>query len=49
MAVDMGEGSGVGQASYCEVPEGIHNFLVFTWHEPERSQVLKTIAEWVDQ
>jgi acetyl esterase/lipase len=49
MAVDMGEGSGAGQVSYCEVPDGIHDFLVFTWHEPERSQVLKIMADWVDK
>jgi acetyl esterase/lipase len=49
MSADMGEGHGFGQVSYCEMPDAIHNFLVFTWHEPERSQALKVIAEWVDQ
>jgi acetyl esterase/lipase len=49
MAADMGEGSGTGQVSYCEAIDGIHDFLMFPWHEPERSQILTAMADWVDQ
>jgi acetyl esterase/lipase len=49
MAEDMGEGASAGQVSYIEVPDGIHDFICFPWHEPERSQVLQGIADWVDQ
>jgi acetyl esterase/lipase len=49
MAADMNEGSGPGQLSYYEAPDGVHDFICFTWHEPERTDALRAMAEWVDQ
>ena len=51
MIKDLGEGDGVdgseGKVHYHEVPDGIHDYLVFPWHEPERSDTLKKINKWV--
>ncbi|KAI0362190.1 alpha/beta-hydrolase [Trametes cingulata] len=30
-------------------PESVHDFMVFTWHEPERTNALKRICKWLDQ
>jgi acetyl esterase/lipase len=52
MVRDIGEGNGMideeGKVRYLEVPDGIHDYLIFSWHEPERTDTLKAIAEWVD-
>lgn len=32
-----------------EAPDGVHDFLAFTWHEPERTEVLELISSWVDR
>lgn len=52
MVKDLGEGNGVqkrdGKVRYHEAPDAIHDYLVFPWHEPERSDTLRAIAEWVD-
>ncbi len=29
-------------------PDAVHDFLVFTWHEPERTEVLKRASKWID-
>ena len=29
-------------------PDAIHDALVFTWHEPERTDVLRRAAKWID-
>ncbi|KAH9893199.1 alpha/beta-hydrolase [Cubamyces lactineus] len=29
-------------------PDAVHDFVVFTWHEPERTETLKRIAGWID-
>ncbi|KAK7057107.1 Abhydrolase-3 domain-containing protein [Favolaschia claudopus] len=36
---------------YLEAEDGIHDFLVFDrgWHEPERSETLSAIAQWVTE
>ncbi|TFK73996.1 alpha/beta-hydrolase [Pluteus cervinus] len=51
MARDLGEGAGVkpeeGKVTYHEATEAVHDFLVFKWHEPERTDTLKAIAKWV--
>ncbi|KDQ53621.1 hypothetical protein JAAARDRAFT_136948 [Jaapia argillacea MUCL 33604] len=47
MVEDMGEGEGKGQVEYYEAPDAIHDYLVFNWHEPERTETLKRIAEWL--
>lgn len=32
-----------------DVPaDAVHDFLVFRWHEPERTEVLKRISGWID-
>lgn len=32
-----------------EVKDGVHDLLLFPWHEPERGQCWKRIAQWIDQ
>ena len=27
----------------------MHDFLAFTWHEPERTEVLGLLSSWVDR
>lgn len=29
-------------------PDAVHDFLVFTWHDPERTEVLTRISGWID-
>lgn len=52
MVKDLGEGNGVkegeGKVRYLEAPDAIHDYLIFTWHEPERTQALKAINDWVN-
>lgn len=42
---DLGEGS----VTAYEAPDGVHDFLAFTWHEPERTEVLGLLSSWVDR
>jgi acetyl esterase/lipase len=48
MVADMGEGPGAGQVTYYEAPDGVHDYLTLMWHEPERTQTLQAMADWVD-
>lgn len=47
MSADMGEGSGVGQLTYYEAPDGVHDYIPLPWHEPERTETLVAIARWL--
>lgn len=51
MVSDLGEEDGVsmkqGKVKYHEAQDGIHDYLVFSWHEPERTETLKAIAQWI--
>ncbi|KAF8960369.1 Alpha/Beta hydrolase protein [Flammula alnicola] len=51
MIEDLGEGNGVkpgaGKVRYYEAPDGIHDYTVFEWHEPERTDTFKEINRWV--
>ncbi|KAI0800115.1 alpha/beta-hydrolase [Fomes fomentarius] len=29
-------------------PDGVHDFVIFRWHEPERTDTLKRVAQWLD-
>lgn len=29
--------------------DAIHDFIIMTWHEPERTDVLKRVAAWIDR
>ena len=29
-------------------PDAVHDFVVFRWHEPERTEVLKRVSKWID-
>lgn len=29
-------------------PDAVHDFVVFTWHEPERTDTLKRVSMWID-
>ncbi|KAH9856953.1 alpha/beta-hydrolase [Lenzites betulinus] len=31
------------------VPDAVHDFMVFTWHEPERTNALKRVCKWLDE
>jgi acetyl esterase/lipase len=44
MARDLGADS----VTYVEEPGGVHDFLTFMWHEPERTECLKDIAYWIE-
>lgn len=48
---DLGEGNGIregeGKVRYYEAPDGIHDYLIFAWHDPERKDTLEAIAEWI--
>ncbi|TDL22623.1 alpha/beta-hydrolase [Rickenella mellea] len=43
MEADIGKNN----LRYFEAKDGVHDYLVFPWHEPERSQTLRAIAEWI--
>jgi acetyl esterase/lipase len=53
MVRDLGVGNGVnskegtGKVTYFEVPDGVHDYIPFTWHEPERTQTLIEIGKWM--
>jgi acetyl esterase/lipase len=51
MIKDLGEGNGVsdedGMVRYYEAADGVHDYLVFPWHEPEFTDTYKAIAEWI--
>jgi len=42
---DLGE----ERATAYEAPDGVHDFLAFTWHEPERTEALGLLSSWVDR
>jgi len=48
MAKDMGVGRGEGQVEYYEAPDTVHDFLIFDYLEPERTQTFRVIADWLD-
>lgn len=48
MAADMGEGTGPGQVMFYEAPDGMHDYLAFEWHEPERTETLQIIRKWLE-
>ncbi|KZT03149.1 alpha/beta-hydrolase [Laetiporus sulphureus 93-53] len=41
---DIGE----TKVTYDEVKDATHDFITMSWHEPERSNILKIIGEWID-
>jgi acetyl esterase/lipase len=43
MRKDLGDEN----VNYYEATDGIHDYLVFNWHEPERTDTLKEIAKWI--
>ncbi|KAF4620285.1 hypothetical protein D9613_000752 [Agrocybe pediades] len=51
MVKDLGEGDGVkpgdGKVRFFVAPDGVHDYLVFTWHEPERTDTYKAINRWL--
>ncbi|KAF9486222.1 alpha/beta-hydrolase [Pholiota conissans] len=42
MARDLGD-----KLRYFEAPDGVHDFLIFGWHEPERTNALREINKWM--
>lgn len=47
MSTDIGEGMGKGQVYYFEAEDGIHDYVAMPFFEPERSETLTKIAEWM--
>ena len=45
MVRDMGE----GKVTTYEAPDGLHDFLLFDWHEPERTEAFGLISRWIDK
>jgi acetyl esterase/lipase len=43
MVKDLGESN----VTYFEAKDGVHDYLAFKWHEPERGETLEAIAKWV--
>lgn len=33
--------------TYVEVPGAAHDFFLMIWHEPERTQTLQMLSEWI--
>lgn len=46
MAADMGEGYGVSRLTYYEALDCVHVYPGFEFHEPERSEAYRVMAEW---
>jgi acetyl esterase/lipase len=42
---DLGE----GMVTAYEAPDAIHAFLLFAWHEPERTKGFELLSRWVDR
>ncbi|KZT20579.1 alpha/beta-hydrolase [Neolentinus lepideus HHB14362 ss-1] len=42
------EDNGEETVKYIEYPEATHDFLLMTWHEPERSQATDEIRRWLE-
>ena len=49
MVADMGEGGGEGQVTYYEAPDAVHDYLLFPWHDPERTETLQAISKWLSR
>jgi len=47
MVADMSEGDSPGTVRYYEAPESIHMYPGYEWFEPERSETLRRIADWL--
>ena len=43
MVKDLGEEN----VKYHEAQDGIHDYLLFSWHEPERTNTFEEIAKWI--
>ncbi|KAI0636897.1 alpha/beta-hydrolase [Trametes polyzona] len=47
VAAELLKASGVDVTVDVE-PDAVHDFMVFTWHEPERTNALKRVCKWLD-
>ena len=45
MVRDLGE----GKVTAYEAPDAIHDFLLFGWHDPERTEALTLLSQWIDK
>jgi len=43
----MRQDLGNEMVTYYEAPDAVHDYLIFPWHEPERSETLSIIGSWV--
>ncbi|KAI0344784.1 alpha/beta-hydrolase [Trametopsis cervina] len=39
---------GSDMVTYVEKPDAVHDFMMFAWHEPERTECLRLIADWIE-
>lgn len=38
---------GLDCVEFVEIPDAIHSFMEFRWHEPERTEALRAIGKWL--
>jgi len=38
---------GKNEVAYIESPNSTHDFLTMPWHEPERTNALREVADWL--
>ncbi|GBE78982.1 alpha/beta-hydrolase [Sparassis crispa] len=43
----MQEDMGTRDVTYIETPDATHDFFTASWHEPERTNTLREVADWV--
>jgi len=43
MLEDMGE----AMVEYVEAPDAVHDYFLLTWHEPERTEFLEIVGNWM--
>lgn len=36
------------KVTYAEFPDAVHDHILFHWHEPERTNALKKISDWLE-
>jgi acetyl esterase/lipase len=52
MVKDLGEKSAEsvnGKVTWYEAKDAVHDYLGFDWHEPERGETFRAIAEWLSE
>ncbi|KAI0093135.1 Alpha/Beta hydrolase protein [Irpex rosettiformis] len=45
----MTKDMGANLVTYIEESLAVHDFLIHTWHEPERTECLRLVAQWIEE